>query len=417
MCMLGFGSYFCGDIPAALQDNFKNDLKISTTTFTEFYAWGSWPNVILCFFGGYLIDRVFGIRLGAILFSLLVFIGQIVFACGALFNLIWLMDLGRSILGIGSESLAVAQNAYAVTWFFGRELNLVFGLTLSVARLGSTINMNVMVPIYEAVSKIKSGKDALGTALLIASITCVFSFICACILGLLDMKRSRIKSSEPFKAGNKMKFSDVLKFPLALWLLFIICVTFYCAVSCFISLAKVFFISKFGLSPKSANTANSLVYLVSAFASPVCGFLIDLAGFNVLWVVGAVIGTIGAHLLLTFTFFSPYYAMSLMGISLSFLATSLWPMIPLIVPRHQLGTAYGLMQSIQNLGLGIVNILSGLIVDDAGYFILEIFFLGSLCISLMAALTLYFLDRFKNGILGISAKKRKQLQKLITLEL
>lgn len=51
MCMLGFGSYFCGDIPAALQDNFKNDLKISTTTFTEFYAWGSWPNVILCFFG------------------------------------------------------------------------------------------------------------------------------------------------------------------------------------------------------------------------------------------------------------------------------------------------------------------------------------------------------------------------------
>jgi MFS family permease len=152
-----------------------------------------------------------GIRLGAILFSLLVFIGQIVFACGALFNLIWLMDLGRSILGIGSESLAVAQNAYAVTWFFGRELNLVFGLTLSVARLGSTINMNVMVPIYEAVSKTKSGKDALGTALLIASTTCVFSFICACILGLLDMKRSRIKSSEPFKAGNKMKFRH-LKF-------------------------------------------------------------------------------------------------------------------------------------------------------------------------------------------------------------
>ena len=51
MCMLGFGSYFCGDIPAALQDNFKKDLKISTTTFTAFYAWGSWPNVVLCFFG------------------------------------------------------------------------------------------------------------------------------------------------------------------------------------------------------------------------------------------------------------------------------------------------------------------------------------------------------------------------------
>ena len=70
--------------------------------------------------------------------------------------------------------------------------------------------------------------------------------------------------------------------------------------------------------------------------------MIDLTGFNALWVAGAVAGTFGAHLLLTFTFLSPYYAMSLMGVSLSFLATSLWPMVALIVPKHQLGTAYGL---------------------------------------------------------------------------
>jgi hypothetical protein len=36
---------------------------------------------------------------------------------------------------IGGESLAVAQNTYAVSWFFGKELNLVFGLQLSIARL------------------------------------------------------------------------------------------------------------------------------------------------------------------------------------------------------------------------------------------------------------------------------------------
>lgn len=28
----------------------------------QLYAWYSWPNVVLCFFGGFLIDRVFGIR-------------------------------------------------------------------------------------------------------------------------------------------------------------------------------------------------------------------------------------------------------------------------------------------------------------------------------------------------------------------
>jgi dipeptide/tripeptide permease len=99
MCLLSFGSYFCYDNPAALQDNFKKDLKITTATFTAFYSWYSWPNVVLCFFGGFLIDRVFGIRLGAIVFSSFVVAGQIVFASGALLNNILIMNAGRFIFG------------------------------------------------------------------------------------------------------------------------------------------------------------------------------------------------------------------------------------------------------------------------------------------------------------------------------
>ena len=40
---------------------------------------------------------------------------------------------------IGGESLAVAQNTYAVSWFKGKELNMVFGLQLSLARIVSVI--------------------------------------------------------------------------------------------------------------------------------------------------------------------------------------------------------------------------------------------------------------------------------------
>ena len=67
--------------------------------------------------------------------------------------------------------------------------------------------------------------------------------------------------------------------------------------------------------------------MISAFASPVCGFLIDLIGYNTLWVTGAIIGTIGSHLLMTFTFVNPFVAMALMGVSYSLLAASLWPMV------------------------------------------------------------------------------------------
>ena len=38
---------------------------------------------------------------------------------------------------LGGESLAVAQNAYAVIWFKGKELNMVFGLLLSISRVVS----------------------------------------------------------------------------------------------------------------------------------------------------------------------------------------------------------------------------------------------------------------------------------------
>lgn len=36
---------------------------------------------------------------------------------------------------IGGESLCVAQNTYAVKWFQGKELNMVFGLQLSFSRV------------------------------------------------------------------------------------------------------------------------------------------------------------------------------------------------------------------------------------------------------------------------------------------
>lgn len=73
------------------------------------------------------------------------------------------------LLRIGGESLAVAQNTYAVSWFKGKELNMVFGLQLSFARLGSTVNFNVMGPLYKYVSQFYSGHSCTGVVLLIGT--------------------------------------------------------------------------------------------------------------------------------------------------------------------------------------------------------------------------------------------------------
>lgn len=99
------GSYFCFDNPGALQDNFKDDLGMSTSKFVLLYSIYSWPNVILCFIGGFLLDSVFGIRLGTVIYMALTLIGQLIFASGAIIDAFWLMMLGRFVFGYVSIEL------------------------------------------------------------------------------------------------------------------------------------------------------------------------------------------------------------------------------------------------------------------------------------------------------------------------
>ncbi|XP_025080168.1 major facilitator superfamily domain-containing protein 1-like isoform X2 [Pomacea canaliculata] len=419
MCFLSFGSYFCYDNPAALQDTMIKDLSLSESQFMLLYSLYSWPNVILCFFGGFLIDRVFGVRMGSIIFSLFVTAGQVVFAFGSLTNLFWLMCLGRFIFGIGGESLAVAQNTYAVKWFKGRELNMVFGLQLSFSRVGSTVNMNVMQPLYSYIHNYASGYKCLGIALFVGAVMCVFSLLCAFALAFLDKRADRIlkraavgSDSKDGSAGDQIRLWDVKHFPLTFWLISIICVAYYVAVFPFVGLGLVFFEMKFGLTPEQANSVNSLVYIISAVASPVFGFLIDKLGKNLFWVITGVTVTLGCHGLMAFTFLTPYVAMVVMGLAYSVLASALWPMVALIIPENQLGTAYGIMQAIQNLGLAVIALVAGIIVDSKGYLILEVFFMAWLCLALIAAVLLYLTDVAKGGKLNMSAKERHSHKEL-----
>lgn len=99
ICLLTFGPYFCYVSTSALESQFERDLGISTTQYALFNSLYSWPNIVLCFFGGILIDRVFGIRFGTILFSAIVSVGHILFGYGAYVNSLWTMYLGRFIFG------------------------------------------------------------------------------------------------------------------------------------------------------------------------------------------------------------------------------------------------------------------------------------------------------------------------------
>lgn len=412
MCLLGFGSYFCYDNPGALQDTFMKDLNLTTTSFVALYSIYSWPNVILCFIGGFLIDRVFGIRFGTNLYMSITLLGQIIFASGALYDAFWLMLVGRFIFGIGAESLAVAQNNYAVLWFKGKELNMVFGLQLSFARVGSTVNFMVMGHIYDWVNKTYSGYECTGIVLFIATLTCVMSLICSLILSVLDKRAERILRRNETTDDKVVRMRDIKDFPAQFWLVTVICVAYYVAIFPFIALGKVFFINKFDFTPDQANKVNSIVYLISGVVSPIFGLLIDLIGRNLFWIFLSINITVGAHMLLAFTELNPYIAMVTLGIAYSVLASALWPLIALLIPEYQLGTAYGICQSVQNLGLAVISIVAGIIVDHGGYYWLELFFMGSLYVSLLATFAIMLFDICGTGVLNMSPKQRDEFNRI-----
>jgi len=412
MCFLSFGSYFCYDNPAALEHEIKRDMNVDSTQYMLTYSLYSWPNVILCFFGGFLLDKVFGVRWGTIIFSIIVTIGQYIFAVGAFVNAYWLMLVGRFIFGVGGESLCVAQNTYAVNWFQGRALNLVFGLQLSFSRAGSTVNMNIMQPLYNAVDKSVHGHVCLGAALFIAGAFCIFSLICAFIVAFFDKRAERINKKNTGATGEVIQFRDIKDFSITLWILAIICVAYYVAIFPFISLGKMFFTNRFELDAATAGAVNSLVYIISAAASPVFGFCIDKTGKNIYWLLTGVVITIGCHALLAFSFVTPWVAMIIMGFAYSILASSLWPLVALVVPQHQIGTAYGIMQSVQNLGLAVITIVAGKIVDASGYLVLEVFFLACLFVALIAVVALYLVDTARGGMLNMSAGRRRKLDEI-----
>jgi len=413
MCSMGFGSYFCYDNPGALQKQIQEVMHVNTFQFENLYAYYSWPNVVLPIIGGYLIDKVFGIRLGAVIFATFICLGQMLTAVGAFNNSYWVMEMSRVVFGIGGESLAVAQNTYASAWFRGKALNMVFGFQLSFARVGSYANFLITGRIFDYLKDTEghSGLNALGWTFAIAGISTILSLFGAIILAFMDKRRSRILG-QGLGEQEKIELKDVTRFPATFWLITVICVAFYVTIFPFISIAAVFFHTKFGFSTTEASALQGIPYAFSAVASPLLGIMIDKTGRNVTFITLACFITLISHALFAFTLSKgfAYLAIGLMGLGYSLLAASLWPVIALVIPLHRQGTAFGIAQAIQNLGLGLISLAVGEITDKYGYFWLEVFMMGCLCFAICTSVVMWLNDYRDENFLNMTISERKRFE-------
>ena len=344
----------------------KSALNLTTSQFSSLYSCYSWPNLVLPVIGGFLIDSVFGLRLGTIIFSVFILLGQILLGVGALNNSLWFMGMARFCFGVGGESLNMALNTYTVAWFKDRELNMVFGFQLSISRVGSTVNFLVMEPLYSLLREHLDSVSALGWAFILAASITLISLLSSIILAFMDRRRERsgLRLVEAAGGGGgdhqKIRLTDIKQFPAAFWLLCLTTLAYYGSIMPFISLAQGLFKTEYNYTAQDANFIVGLVYLVSAIFSPVFGLLLDRFGRNLAWMCGSLAITGVAHYILAFTAINPYFPIVILGLAYSVLASALWSLPAVIVRQSHLATAFGIMQVISLLPL--ILIVSSLLI-------------------------------------------------------
>ena len=232
--------------------------------------------MVLPLAGGVFLDKL-GIRLGLLIFTVILTIGQLIFAIGGFKESFWIMLAGRFVFGLGGECMTVAQSAIVTAWFKGKELSFAFGLNLSVARVGAFING----PTVAAISDSKS----VGMALFVGFLICLFSLFMAVVLVLIDRwaeKKDNLKAE--LSDEDKFKLKDLLEFKtLPFWLVTTSCVIIYMVIFVYIGNGADMLQKRFGFTKSGAALFYATPYLISAFASPILGLIIDKVGKRTLF--------------------------------------------------------------------------------------------------------------------------------------
>ena len=400
--LLTFGTYFAYDSVGAIETTLIEVFRADRAAIGAMYSMYSIAAFFAVMLGGVLTDRI-GTRRASMLFSALLTIGAAIVAAAPNLPVLY---AGRILFGIGSESLVVAQSAILARWFTGKELALSFGVTLTVSRLGTLFTFNTEALIAE--------RMGFRAALWIAAALCAASLLANWVYTWLDRRAQPILGLRETGAGDKISWSDAGKFSASYWYAVMICVAFYSAIFPFTALSTDFFHDKWGLPQASAagqsflagalynfthmfSTAqgtSSIIIAASMVCAPFAGSLVDRIGRRATLMIFGSLLMIPAHLALGLTSLPPAFAMIVLGAAFVLVPAAIWPSIPLLVEERRIGTAFGLMTAVQNLGLLAFPYFNGKLRDVThGYTASQVMFASLGLVGLVFAVLLLRSDR------------------------
>ncbi len=158
---------------------------------------------------------------------------------------------------------------------------------------------------------------------------------------------------------DKVVFSDLFRFGQSYLWVVMLCVTFYSAIFPFQTFAIKFFQDAHGTTREYAGWLSSLITLFAMIFTPIFGYMVDRLGKRSLFMMFGSLLLVPVYLMMAYTGIPLLVPMAMMGIAFSLVPAVMWPSVAYIVEESRLGTAYGLMTMIQNIGLAGFNFLIG----------------------------------------------------------
>ena len=370
------GNYYIYDSINPLERIFIDKLGYSATAFGWLNSSYSVAAVATLLIGGIIVDRI-GTKKALTFFAVLCLLGA---GLTAARGQAAVMIAGRTILGLGAESMIVTVTTALAKWFKGKELSFAFGINLTIARLASVAADNSPTWANKAFyPNGPAGEPSWQGPLLIAVGAGVLALVCSLIYWGLESRAERRYELGHAGSIDKLEFGQMLRFNSSYWFVVGLCFTFYSAIFPFRTFAIDFFTNKIlaahggvsaseairVLSHERAGFFNSLLPFSAMIATPLFGLLADKLGKRALLMMFGSILLMPVYLMMAYTNVSLFVPVCMMGIAFSLIPAVMWPSVAYIVDQSRLGTAYALMTLIQQIGFFIMNLLIGKANDYA----------------------------------------------------
>ncbi|WP_418171787.1 MFS transporter [Alistipes putredinis] len=278
-------------------------------------------------------------------------------------------SLGFMIFGCGCEMAGTTVSKAIAKWFKGKEMALAMGLEMAIARLGVFAVFSFSPWIAEKMGSVVV-PVAFCTVLLIIGL--IFYLIFCVMDRKLDKQAGtdaeEEAAEEPFKISDiKVIFSSHI-----FWVVALLCVLYYSAIFPFQAYgAEMLQCNLSGISAKTASSIFRWFPIGAAIITPFLGNFLDRKGKGATMLIWGALLLIVCHLI--FAFVVPatgsrliaYITIIVLGVSFALVPAALWPSVPKIIEERVLGSAYSLIFWVQNIGLCLVPLLIGSVLDSS----------------------------------------------------